>query len=78
MARIELNGNAGGLFSYLKTKHKLSTDGKLAELIGCKPSEISQIRHSKRIINEALLVRICDRTGMTLKKVQALIAYRGE
>lgn len=68
--------NSGGLFDYLKIKLKCRTDGDLAEKIETKQSIISEIRHGKRDVNEVMLVRICGVANITLKKAQALIAYR--
>ena len=78
MAQEAKQDNSGGLFDYLRTKHKLNNDKKLGELLDTSPAVISQIRNGEREIREVLLVRICLRTNMTLKKVQTLIAYRAK
>lgn len=77
MAKEDIGGNAGGLFLYLKTRYKLKNDGELAEKIETARSVISEIRKCKREVNEVMLVRICNITGMSLKKAQALIAHKG-
>lgn len=76
MPKQDIGGNAGGLFLYLKTKYRLNTDGDLADFTETARSVISEIRKGKREINEVMLVRICNKTGISLKKAQALIAHR--
>lgn len=78
MPKAVQDDKSGGLFDYLKVKYKLSNEGKLADFIETLPSVVSEIRHGKREVNEVLLVRICNKTGMSLKKAQVLIAHRGE
>jgi transcriptional regulator with XRE-family HTH domain len=74
MTRTYDADNSGALFDHIKTKKKLKRDGDLAELLGEHRSVISEIRHGKRQVNSDLLVRICDRTGMSLKSAKAMIA----
>lgn len=69
--------NSGALFDSIKRKHKFKRDLQLAQLIGEYPSVISAIRNGKREISDTLLVRICGRTGMSLKTAKAKIADRG-
>lgn len=76
MAKEYPNDRSGGLFDYLKVKLRCHTDGDLAEKIGTKNSVVSEIRNDKRDVNDALLIRICNVSGITLKKAQALIAYK--
>ena len=76
MAKEYPNDRSGGLFDYLKVKLRCRTDGELAEMIGTKNSVVSEIRHAKREMNDVLLVRICNVAGISLKKAQALIAYK--
>jgi plasmid maintenance system antidote protein VapI len=66
--------NSGTLFDNIKRKKKIGRDGELAELIGEHASVVSEIRHGRRAINDKLLVRICERTGITLKSARAQIA----
>lgn len=74
MAKVELLDKSGALFDYIIEKYRLKHDGELAEKIQTQRSIISEIRNGKRHINEVMLVRICDITGMSLKKVRQLIA----
>lgn len=74
MAKELKGGNAGALFEYIKEKHRLKNDDDLARFIQTQRSIISEIRNENRVVNEVMLVRICDITGMTLKKVRQLIA----
>lgn len=68
--------NSGKLFDNIKLKKKLASEGELAALIGEHRSVVSEIRHGRREISDALLVRICTATGLTLKAAQAQIADR--
>lgn len=70
------NDRSGGLFDYLKVKLKCRTEGELAEKIGTKNSVVSEIRNDKRYVNDALLIRICNVSGISLKKAQALIEHK--
>jgi transcriptional regulator with XRE-family HTH domain len=76
MAKEYPKDNSGGLFDYLKIKLRCRTDGELAGEIGTKNSVVSEIRHGKREVNDALLIRICNVSGISLKKAQALIAHK--
>lgn len=76
MPKQDIGGNAGGLFAYLKVKYNLKTDTELAKHIKTARSIISEIRKQKRQVNEVMQVRICTITGLSLKKVQALIAHK--
>lgn len=69
---------SGGLFDYLKIKLKCRTEGDLALKIETKQSVVSEIRHGKREVNDALLIRICNVANISLNKAQTLIAYRKE
>lgn len=73
MHKDEQVDNSGKLFDYLRAKFKLNSEGELAIFCNTQPSVISEIRHGKRVVNDILLVRICTKTGMTLKKAQGLI-----
>lgn len=74
MAKVLKGGNAGALFEYIKEKYRLKDEAELAEFIQTQRSIISEIRNENRVVNEVMLVRICDITGMSLKKVRQLIA----
>lgn len=76
MHKREVEDKSGGLFDYLKVKFNVYNDGELAKKIETAPTVVSEIRNGKREVNEVMLVRICNITGMSLKKVQTLIAYR--
>lgn len=68
--------NSGALFDSIMKKNKFTRDIELAEYLDEYPSAISQIRTGKRQIGPALLVRICGKTGLTLKAAQAKILER--
>jgi hypothetical protein len=74
MSRISGADNSGTLFDHIKQKKKFKRDRELAEFIDEHVSVISEIRHGKRLVNSDLLVRICDRTGISLKSARAMIA----
>lgn len=77
MATTKVIDNSGALFNNIMAKHKLKRDADLAEFTGMTKSYISEVRHGKREVGDQVLVRICDRTGMSLKSVKAQIAERG-
>lgn len=65
--------NSGKLFDNIKTKRKIMRDFHLAAYLDEHPSVVSEIRHGKRLINDKLLVRICEKTGISLKSARAQI-----
>lgn len=73
MPRIYDADNSGTLFDHIKTKRKFKRDGELAEFLGEHRSIISEIRHGKRLVNSELLVRICEKAGISLKAAKAMI-----
>lgn len=78
MTKTKIEDASGGLFDYLRTRYKISTDSQLAEFIGTTSSVVSEIRHGKRVVNDQLLVRICLASNLSLKKAMALIAHRDD
>lgn len=68
--------NSGKLFDSIMKKNRIKRDYMLAEYLDETPSTISQIRTGRREISAQMLVRICGKTGMTLKAAQAKIAER--
>lgn len=73
MSRTPGADNSGALFDHIKQKKKFRRDCELAEFIEANNSEISEIRHGKRKVSPTLLVRICEKTGMSLKTAKAMI-----
>lgn len=68
--------NSGKLFDNIKRRKKLSKEIELAQMIGEHPSVVSEIRHGKRVINDMLLMRICERVGISIKSARSQIADR--
>lgn len=73
MAHAPGADKSGALFDHIKKKRKFTLDGQLAEFIGANRSEVSAIRHGKREVSPVLLVRICEKTGLSLKAAKAMI-----
>lgn len=71
-----LMDNSGVLFDKIKEKKKFKRDCELADFLGEHNSVISEIRNGKRLVNDLLLVRICEKTGMSLKSARSQIAER--
>lgn len=76
MQRTYPADKSGALFDHIKAKKKFTRDGDLAEFIGANRSEVSEIRHGHREVSPVLLVRICERTGMSLKAAQAMLTVK--
>lgn len=66
--------NSGMLFNNIMKKRKLKRDLHLANYLGEHASVISEIRNGKRALNDLLLVRICEKTGISLKSAREQIA----
>lgn len=73
MSRVPGADNSGILFDHIKERKKLKREGDLAKFLDEHPSVISEIRHGKRTITADLLVRICEKTGTTLKAAKGMI-----
>lgn len=73
MSRNPGADNSGILFDHIKARKKLLREGDLAKFLEEHPSVISEIRHGKRTINADLLVRICEKTGTSLKLAKTMI-----
>lgn len=78
MQRTYSSDKSGTLFDHIKAKKKLAREGDLAKLIGANASEVSEIRHGKRKVSDVLLVRICERTGISLRTARAMLPAKKE
>lgn len=66
--------NSGVLFDNIMEKRKLTRDSHLAVFLDTPRSIISEIRGGRRLVSSGLLVRICEKTGMSLKTAKEQIA----
>lgn len=76
MATMKRTDNSGTLFNNIMAKHKLKRDADLAKFTGMTKCYISEVRHGKREVGDQVLVRICEKAGITLKSAKAQIAER--
>ncbi len=66
--------NSGALFDNIMRKKELTRDSHLALFLDTPRSVISEIRGGRRHVSPGLLVKICEKTGLTLKAAKAQIA----
>lgn len=67
MTNTRENDQSGLLFDYLKERHKLKRDADLARFLGTAKSYISDIRNGRAEIGAAMLIRICEKSKISLK-----------
>ena len=69
------NDKSGSLFDYLRKKNpELTADYKLAEHIGLWPYLVSKVRNGKQELSPADKYKIAEKSGLTVKRIEALIA----
>lgn len=76
MTNPRTNDNSGTLFDDLLKRFKLRNDAELAAHIETTKSYISEVRNGHREIGDSLLVRICEKSGLSLKTAKSKIAER--
>lgn len=76
MTNPRTNDKSGSLFNDIMTRYKLRNDAALAEHLQINKAYLSQIRNGKREIGDTVLVRICEKTGLSIKTAKAKIAER--
>jgi len=67
------NDKSGGLFSFLMAKYKLTTYSALSEKIDVLPHTLSRVLNGKQEVTQEARYRISKRTGLSVKKIDALI-----
>ena len=70
------NDLSGALFNNLMRRFDLARDIDLAVFIGTPAYYVPEVRNGKRVIGDRVLLRICEKTGMTVKAARAKIAER--
>lgn len=77
MTKTRINDRSGELFNYVMLKHRLKRDTDLADFLGTTKSYVSEIRNGRTEVGAAMLVRICERAGVTLKMARAKLEEKG-
>lgn len=70
---IFANDRSGQLFNYLREKYKLEDDTQLSKRIGIARPIISRVRTAKQPLSGNHLIKINEKTGVTIKKMRELI-----
>lgn len=71
MSRTYGADNSGTLFDHIKQKKKFKLEGELAIFLDEHPSVISEIRNGRRVVNDTLLIKICEKMNMSVKYAKA-------
>ena len=60
------------LFAYLMRTHNLRTDKDICKFLVTSPSVISQIRNDHKYITAALLLRVYDKTTLSVEEIRKM------
>lgn len=74
MTNPRTNDKSGALFDDLMKRFKLRNDAELAAYVETTKSYISEVRNGHREIGDSLLIRICEKSGLSVKTAKAKIA----
>lgn len=61
------------LFAYIMFTHNLRTDKDICKFLVTSPSVISQIRNDHKRITPALILRIYDKTGLSIEEIRKMV-----
>lgn len=61
------------LFAFLMNTHNLKNDREICDFLYTAPSVISQIRNDKRRISAALILRIYDKTTLSIEEIRKMV-----
>jgi transcriptional regulator with XRE-family HTH domain len=73
---IDDSYNPGFLFDALRKKMGLRSDAALARALEVNPSLLAKVRHGHERLSSALLLRIHEVTGTSIRDLQSLIGER--
>jgi hypothetical protein len=68
------NDASGGLFDKIIEDNKLKNDAALARFLQLNAPVVSKVRHGKLPVGDSLKINIHKRTGMSILKIEELIA----
>lgn len=69
-----INDLSGKLFDKIIADQNLKNDAALARYLQVNPPVISKIRHGKLQVGDSLKINIHKRTGLSITKIEGLIA----
>lgn len=78
MTNPRINDKSGALFNNIMRRFKLARDVDLARFIETPTYYVCEVRNGKREIGDKVLLRICERTGLSVKTARAQIAAGSE
>ncbi len=64
------------LLDALREKLKLDNDAKLAKALAIPPSSVSRMRHRKIPVYPAILIRMHEESGYSIRELQKLVGDR--
>lgn len=64
------------LFDYLIDHLELKNDRALAELLGVQQAALSKIRHGVNKVSAEFILRIYDKTNLTIESIRDLVAQQ--
>lgn len=74
---MQANENPNYLLNAVLAHLKLKNDAALCRLLDINPPVISKIRHGKLSIGPLMLLRLHDKTGMSIAQLRALLHHPG-
>lgn len=72
---MQANENPNHLLDSVLLHLKLKNDAALCRVLEVKPPVISKIRHGKLAIGPLMLLRLHDRTGLSIAQLRHLLQH---